>query len=99
MGTKLYVGNLSFETMENDISDLFGQVGNVDSCSLIMDRTTGKSRGFAFVEMGSEEEAKKAISELNGKDVDGRALTVNEARPRRDRPQRDFGGDSGDRNY
>ena len=89
----------AFETMESDISDLFSQVGNVASCSLIMDRTTGKSRGFAFVEMGSDEEAKKAIAELNGKDVGGRALTVNEARPRRDRPQRDFGGDSGGGRY
>lgn len=95
MGLKLYVGNLSFETTESDVSDLFGQVGNVTSCSLITDRDTGKSRGFAFVEMSSDEEAQKAIAELNGKDVGGRALTVNEAKPREDRPKRDFGGGGG----
>lgn len=95
MGTKLYVGNLSFETPESDLSDLFGQVGNVTSCSLITDRDTGKSRGFAFVEMSTDEEAQKAIAELNGKDVGGRALKVNEAKPREDRPRRDFGGGGG----
>ena len=95
MGTKLYVGNLSFETMESDLQELFSKVGHVASCSLITDKFTGKSRGFAFVEMASDEEAKKAIAELNGKSVDGRALTVNEARPREDRPRRDFGGGGG----
>ena len=95
MGTKLYVGNLSFETMENDIQSLFAQVGNVVSCSLITDKYTGKSRGFAFVEMGSEQEAQKAITEVNGKNLDGRSLTVNEAKPREDRPRRDFGGGGG----
>jgi hypothetical protein len=96
MGTKLYVGNLSFSTMESDLQTLFRQAGNVVSCSLITDKFTGKSRGFAFVEMGSEAEAQKAIAELNGKDVDGRPLTVNEAKPREERPRRDFGG-GGDR--
>ncbi|MFC1498075.1 RNA recognition motif domain-containing protein [Verrucomicrobiota bacterium] len=95
MGAKLYVGNLSFDTMENEINDLFAQVGNVASCSLITDKFTGKSRGFAFVEMSSEDEAKKAIDEMNGKELDGRALTVNEAKPRGDRPRRDFGGGGG----
>ena len=97
MGTKLYVGNLSFESTENDLKDLFEQAGNVVSCALIMDRDTGKSRGFAFVEMSSEEEAKKAIADFNGKDMGGRALTVNEAKPREDRPRRDSGGNFGGR--
>ena len=95
MGIRLYVGNLSRETMESDLSELFQQFGTVASCNLITDKFTGKSRGFAFVEMGSEEEARKAIAGMNGKEVDGRALAVNEARPREDRPRRDFGG--GDR--
>jgi len=98
MGTKLYVGNLSFDTMEHDVRDLFSQVGTVTSCDLITDKVTGKSRGFAFVEMGSEEEAKRAISEFSGKEFSGRRLTVNEARPREERPRRDFdGGRSGGR--
>jgi len=92
MATKLYVGNLSFDTMEGDIMELFKTVGNVVSCNLITDKFTNKSRGFAFVEMGSEAEAQKAIAELNGKELDGRVLTVNEARPREERPRRDFGG-------
>jgi RNA recognition motif-containing protein len=95
MGTKLYVGNLSFETMESDLRELFAQAGNVVDCSLITDKFTGKSRGFAFVEMGSDEEAQKAIGEFNGKSIDGRALKVNEARPREERPRRDFGGGGG----
>jgi len=95
MGTRLYIGNLSFETMENDLRELFAQAGNVVSCDLIMDKFSGKSRGFAFVEMGSDAEAQKAIADLNGKTVDGRALRVNEAKPREDRPRRDFGGNSG----
>ena len=92
MGTKLYVGNLSFETTEQGLQEAFGQIGKVNSCSLITDKFTGKSRGFAFVEMGSEEDAKKAIAQLGGKEMDGRALTVNEARPREDRPQGNAGG-------
>ena len=95
MGTKLYVGNLSFDTMENEISEQFSQFGSVNSCALITDKFTGRSRGFAFVEMGSEEEAQKAIAEMNGKELDGRTLTVNEARPREDRPRRNFGGGGG----
>jgi RNA recognition motif-containing protein len=78
--------------MEGDIMELFKTVGNVVSCNLITDKFTNKSRGFAFVEMGSEAEAQKAIAELNGKELDGRVLTVNEARPREERPRRDFGG-------
>ena len=95
MGTKLFVGNLSFNTTEGQILELFKTVGNVSSCELILDKFTSKSRGFAFVEMGSQEEANKAVTELNGKELDGRALTVNEARPREERPRGDFGGGRG----
>ena len=100
MATKLFVGNLSFNTTEGDILDLFKQAGNVSTCELIMDKFTNKSRGFAFVTMGSQEEATKAIADLNGKEVDGRALTVNEAKPREDRPRSGgFGGGRGDRSF
>jgi len=95
MGTKLFVGNLSFNTTEGQILELFKTIGNVSSCELILDKFTSKSRGFAFVEMGSQEEANKAVAELNGKELDGRALTVNEARPREERPRGDFGGGRG----
>ena len=95
MATKLFVGNLSFNTTEGDVLDLFKQAGNVVSCELIVDKFTNKSRGFAFVTMGSQEEATKAITEFNGKELDGRALTVNEARPREERPRGDFGGGGG----
>ena len=88
MATKLYVGNLSPNTTESQILDLFKQSGNVVSCQLIMDKVTGKSKGFAFVEMGSEAEAAKAMAACNGKDLDGRALKVNEAKPREERPMR-----------
>ena len=98
MATKLFVGNLSFNTTEGDILELFKQAGNVTSCELIVDKFTNKSRGFAFVEMGSQEEAQKAITQFNGKELDGRALTVNEARPREDRPRGGgFGGGGGGR--
>lgn len=92
MGTRLYVGNLSFDTTEGALLDLFKQAGNVVSCNLIMDKFTNKSRGFAFVEMSSQAEADKAIADFNGKDFDGRSLKVNEARPREERPRR-MGGD------
>ncbi len=82
MATKLFVGNLSFNTTETDVMDLFRTVGTVSSCDLIMDKFTQKSRGFAFVTMGTQEEATTAISQLNGKELDSRALTVGEARPR-----------------
>ena len=88
MATKLYVGNLSPSTTESQILELFKQSGNVSSCQLIMDKVTNKSKGFAFVEMGSEAEAVKALSDRNGKELDGRALKVNEAKPREDRPPR-----------
>lgn len=89
---KLYVGNLSFETTENDLQDLFEQHGKVTEVALMMDRTTGRSRGFAFVTMGDATEANAAMAALNGKEVSGRTLTVNEARPREERP-RQFAGD------
>ena len=92
MATKLFVGNLSFNTTEGQILDLFKQAGNVVSCELIMDKFTGKSRGFAFVQMGTQEEANKAVTDFNGKEIDGRALTVNEARPREERPLRESRG-------
>lgn len=97
MATKLYVGNLSFNTSEDDLRQLFSAFGAVTSCNLIMDKMTGKSRGFAFVELSSPAEATKAIAEMNGKDVGGRALTVNEAKPREDRPRGGggYGGGNG----
>ena len=88
MATKLYVGNLSPNTTENQILDLFKQSGNVVSCVLIKDKATGNSKGFAFVEMGSEAEAAKAMADRNGKELDGRALKVNEAKPREERPMK-----------
>jgi len=84
---KLYVGNLSFETTENDLQDLFEQHGTINEVHLMMDRLTGKSRGFAFVTINDDTQAKAAMSALNGKELNGRALTVNEARPREDRPR------------
>ena len=84
---KLYVGNLSFETTENDLQDLFEQHGTVSEVSLMMDRMTGKSRGFAFVTMSDDTQANAAIAALNGQDLNGRALTVNVARPREERPR------------
>lgn len=88
MAKKLYVGNLSYNTNQQTLSDLFAQAGTVVSAAVIMDKMTGRSKGFGFVEMSTEEEAQKAIEMFNGKDVDGRPLVVNEARPREDRPQR-----------
>src|SRR5436190_23814360 len=92
MGTKLFVGNLSFDATENDLQDLFTQAGQVTSVNVMQDRATGKQRGFGFVEMANEEDTKKAISMLHGKDFKGRALTVNEARPREERPSGGGGG-------
>jgi RNA recognition motif-containing protein len=94
MATKLYVGNLSFNTTEAQIQDLFKQAGNVVTCTVIMDKATGKSKGFGFVEMGSEAEAAKAMADCNGKELDGRALKVNEAKPREERPRGGSGGGS-----
>src|SRR5437588_2951364 len=92
MSTKLFVGNLSFDITENDLQDAFAAHGTVVEANLMMDRATGKPRGFAFVTMGSADEAQKAIAALNGKDLDGRALTVNEARPREERSGGGGGG-------
>src|SRR5689334_8426272 len=85
MSTKLYVGNLAFQTTSQDLEQLFGQAGTVQSASVVEDRETGRSRGFAFVEMSSESEANSAIEQFNGKEVGGRALKVNEAKPRENR--------------
>ncbi len=106
MSTKLFVGNLSFKITENDLQDAFAAHGTVVETNLMMDRMSGRPRGFAFVTMSSEEEAQKAIEALNGKELDGRALTVNVARPREERPpgggggggrgpRRDYGGGGG----
>lgn len=92
MSTKLYVGNIPFKVTEGDLQDLFAQHGSVASVDLIMDKMTGRPRGFAFVTMATPEDATKAITALHGKSYEGRDLTVNEARPREDRPQRSFGG-------
>ena len=89
---KLYVGNLSFETTENDLQDMFEQHGKVAEVALMMDRTTGRSRGFAFVTMNDATEGNAAMSAFNGKEVQGRTLTVNEARPREERPRQSAGG-------
>jgi cold-inducible RNA-binding protein len=94
MSMKLYVGNLSFSTMEDDLQRLFSQVGSVESISMVTDRDTGRSRGFAFVEMSSKSEGDAAIAKFNGSELDGRSLTVSEARPR----ENHGGGFGGGRN-
>ncbi len=95
MNTKLYVGNLSYDTTENDLQDMFAAHGPVTEVNLMMDRLTGKPRGFGFVTMSTKEGSDAAIQALNGKEVGGRALTVNEARPREDRPPGGGGGGGG----
>ena len=95
MSQKMYVGNLSFQTTESDLETLFAQAGDVESVRIITDRDTGRSRGFGFVEM-SDEDAKKAISQFNESELDGRALTVNEAKPQ---VKRDGGGGRGRGGY
>ena len=95
MPTKLYVGNLSFNTTENDLQDLFATVGPVTEVLLMQDRVTGKSRGFGFVTMATEQDAANAVSQFHGKSVEGRALTVNEARPREERSGGGGGGSRG----
>ncbi|HEV2763926.1 MAG TPA: RNA-binding protein [Pyrinomonadaceae bacterium] len=96
MSMKLYVGNLAFQTSSEDLQQLFSQAGTVESASVVEDRDTGRSRGFGFVEMSSKEEGQAAISQFNGQDLGGRALNVNEAKPREDRGNR--GGFGGNRN-
>ncbi len=87
MGSKLYVGNLSYGVTSSDLEQLFSQFGQVQSAEVISDRDTGRSKGFGFVQMGSDEEAQAAITAMHGQEHDGRALTVNEAKPREDRPR------------
>jgi len=96
MTKKLYVGNLPFQTTEDDLDSMFGQIGSVESVRIITDRDTGRSRGFGFVEMG-DEDADKAIEQLNGNELEGRALTVNEARPQTPRQGGGGGGGGGGR--
>src|SRR3954453_21411831 len=95
MGSKLYVGNLSYNTTSSDLESLFSAHGSVSSAEVIADRDTGRSKGFGFVQMGSDAEAQAAIAALNGKEHDGRALTVNEAKPREERPRGGGGGGGG----
>ena len=102
MNNKLFVGNLSFQTTENDLQDTFAAFGNVTETNLMMDRATNRSRGFGFVTMSTAEEAQKAIAALNGKEMGGRALTVNVAKPREERApggggggRREYGGSGG----
>ena len=96
MATKLFVGSLSWNTTEDQLRDFFASAGTVVSAAVITDRETNRSKGFGFVEMSTEEEAQEAIKQLNGKELDGRTITVNEARPREERPSNSFGG--GNRN-
>jgi RNA recognition motif-containing protein len=95
MGTKLYVGNLSYSVSSSDLEELFGSFGAIRSAQVVMDRDTGRSKGFGFVEFNTDEEAEAAISALNGRDFKGRNLTVNEARPREDRGGPRGGGGGG----
>jgi RNA recognition motif-containing protein len=95
MGKKLYVGNLPYSATDASLSDAFAQCGTVESSKIITDRDTGRSKGFGFVEMSTEAEAQTAISKLNGTDWEGRALTVNEAKPMAPRENRGFGGGGG----
>ena len=99
MAMKLYVGNLSFQTSSEELQQLFAQAGTVESATVVEDRDTGRSRGFGFVEMASKEEGEKAIQQFNGTDLNGRNLTVNEARPREDRGNRGGGGGGGRGGY
>jgi RNA recognition motif-containing protein len=96
MAKKLYVGNLSYSTTEQDLKEAFAKIGEVLSCNLIVDQTNGRSKGFGFVEMATDEDAEKAISTMNGSSFMNRTITVNEARPKTDRPRQGFGG-RGDR--
>ena len=96
MSTKLYVGNLAFQTTSQELQEMFATAGTVESASVVEDRDTGRSRGFGFVEMSTKEEASSAIDQFNGKELGGRALKVNEAKPRENRS---FGGNGGGGNY
>jgi RNA recognition motif-containing protein len=99
MATKLFVAGISYSMTEDELRDLFAEFGTVSSAQIITDRETNRSKGFGFVEMSSDDESKNAIQGLNGKDINGRPLTVNEARPREDRPARSFSNNNrNDRN-
>ncbi len=95
MSTKLYVGNLAFQTTSQELQEMFATAGTVESASVVEDRDTGRSRGFGFVEMSTKEEATSAIDQFNGKELGGRALKVNEAKPRENRGGGGFGGGNG----
>jgi RNA recognition motif-containing protein len=95
MGKRLYVGNLSYQVDSSELEQMFAAHGSVQSAEVVSDRMTGRSKGFGFVEMGTDEEAQKAIAALNGQQNNGRALTVNEAKPREDRPRGGGGGGGG----
>ena len=98
MATNLFVGGIAYSATDDDLAQHFAAAGTVVSAKIVMDRDTNRSKGFGFVEMSSDEEAKKAIDTLNGSDLNGRAISVNEARPREERPRRDFnGGGNGNR--
>lgn len=99
MAMKLYVGNLTYSASNSTLETLFAEFGEVRSAQIVTDRDTGRSKGFGFVEMGDDQSAKAAIAALDGKDVDGRALTVNEARPREDRGRSGGGGGGGGRRF
>lgn len=95
MATKLYVGNLSYQTTDQQLHELFTEAGNVSSAQVVTDRYTGQSRGFGFVEMSTEDDAQNAIATINGRSIGGRALVVNESRPKEDRPRTGGGGPRG----
>ena len=99
MGSRLYVGNLAYGVTSSDLEQLFAQHGQVQSAEVVSDRETGRSKGFGFVQMGSDEEAQAAIAAMHGQQHDGRALTVNEAKPREDRPRGGGGGGGGRGGY
>lgn len=99
MATKLFIGSLAWGTTDDSLKDFFSQAGTVVSANVIVDRETNRSKGFGFVEMASDEEAKAAIDQLNGKELDGRPIVVNEARPREERPRGGGGGGFGGNSY
>lgn len=97
MAKKLYVGSLSYNTTDESLREAFSQSGTVESATVITDRMSGRSKGFGFVEMSTDEEASAAIETLNGKELDGRTIVVNEARPQEARPRKEYGGGGGRR--
>jgi RNA recognition motif-containing protein len=99
MATKLFIGSLAWGTTDDSLKDFFSQAGTVVSANVIVDRETNRSKGFGFVEMSSDDEAKAAVDQLNGKELDGRAIVVNEARPREERPRGGNGGGFGGNSY